>query len=165
MGFKVGDKVVHWNYGPGEILQVDEKEIGGQSQVYYIVQTRDLTLWVPVDEKGEHCLRYPTPAEEFTNLLEVLAGPGEPLPMDRYDRKIQLTERLKDRSLVTICEVIRDLTLHKNTKKMNDHDSLVLERSKIFLINEWSVSLSIPITQAEQELNTILKNQQARTIK
>jgi RNA polymerase-interacting CarD/CdnL/TRCF family regulator len=70
---------------------------------------------------------------------------------------MQVVERLKDHELASICRVIRDLTLHKRLKKMNDNDNSTLERSRNFLINEWSVALSIPIQQAEQELRKLLE--------
>jgi len=53
MDFKVGDQVTHWSFGPGKIIQLDEKEIAGRKGTYYIVKTNDLTIWVPVKENGE----------------------------------------------------------------------------------------------------------------
>jgi RNA polymerase-interacting CarD/CdnL/TRCF family regulator len=70
--------------------------------------------------------------------------------------ELQLIEQLKDHELASICRVIRDLTLHKRLKKMNDNDSSTLERSRNFLINEWSLALSIPVQQAENELRKLL---------
>jgi RNA polymerase-interacting CarD/CdnL/TRCF family regulator len=66
-----------------------------------------------------------------------------------------LIEQLKDHELASICRVIRDLTQHKRLKKMNDNDSSTLERSRNFLINEWSLALSIPVQQAENELSKL----------
>jgi hypothetical protein len=62
MDFQVGDKVVHWAYGPGEIVNLEEKVLSGQTNLYYVVQVNDLTLWVPSDEKGKRSMRLPTPA-------------------------------------------------------------------------------------------------------
>lgn len=154
--FEVGDQVIHWAYGPGVIIRLDEKELAGQTSQYYVVQTNDLMLWVPVDETGEGCLRFPTPATNFKILFEILSSPGEPLSDDRYGRKMQLTELMKDRTLESICKVVRDLTFHKRNKKMNDSDNAILERARSFLLNEWSVALSVPVQQAERELKELL---------
>jgi RNA polymerase-interacting CarD/CdnL/TRCF family regulator len=156
ISFQVGDQVIHWSYGPGKILQLDEKELSGTIRQYYVVQIRDLTLWVPVDEPSRRCLRLPTPAREFKHLYKVLAGAPESLSGDRFERKVQLTERLKDGALESVCQVVRDLTYHKRSKKMNDHDNDVLNRARNFLLSEWSVSLSIPVEQAEEELKRLL---------
>jgi len=87
MTFQVGDKVVHWSYGPGQIIQMDEKRISGRNDVYYVVQVRDLTLWVPVDGATQHSLRPPTSKREFRRLFEILRGPGERLSDDRLSAK------------------------------------------------------------------------------
>lgn len=162
--FQVGDQVIHWAYGPGVIVQLDEKEISGNTGLYYVVKTRDLTLWVPVSETGERCLRYPTPAQEFQKLFSLLISPGEPLSDDRFERKTQLNERLKDSSLESVCRVIRDITYHKRNRKINDNDNAILDRARSFLLNEWSVSLSVPIQQAERELDQLLNGSETVSI-
>ncbi len=156
MAFKVGDKVIHWIYGLGEIIELDEKVLSGNSGEYYVVETGDLTLWVPLNETGELSLRLPTPAEDFQKIFRLLASPGEALPEDRFKRKTHLTELMKDRTLESICVVIRDLVNYKLTNKINENDKSVLERSKNFLLNEWSYTLSVPIHKAERELRELL---------
>ena len=157
MSFQVGDRVIHWVYGLGEIIQMDEKALAGHKSKYYVVQIRDLTLWVPLNETGEHCLRFPTPARDFPELFHILASPGEPLSTDRFMRKTQLTEILKDRTLESICRVVRDLVVYKRTKKINENDNSILAHARNFLLNEWSVALSVPIQQAECELRNLLE--------
>lgn len=155
--FEVGDWVIHWLYGPGLVIDLDEKSLLGHTQLYYVVETRELTLWAPVDQTDEHVLRFPTPKKDFNDLFQILASPGETLSNDRNERRLQLIERLKDHKLSSICGVVRDLTFHKRLRKMNDNDNSTLERNWNFLINEWSVSLSIPVAQAERELRKLLE--------
>jgi CarD family transcriptional regulator len=155
--FQVGDQVIHWAYGLGEIIQLDEKELFGRTGKYYVVQMSDITLWVPLNETGERCLRYLTPAGDFQKLFGILASPGEPLSIDRLERKTQLTERLKDGTLESICGVVRDLAFHKRIKKMNDNDNSILARARSFLLDEWCMVLSVPVQQAEYELKELLE--------
>lgn len=156
--FQIGDQVIHWMYGLGKIIQVDEKVLSGRKAKYYVVQIRDLTLWVPLTGNGEHSLRFPTPHKDFLKILKILSSPGEPLPVDRYMRKTQLIELLNDRTLESVCRVIRDLAHYKRTKKINEYDNAILERAKNFLLSEWSVVLSVPIQQAESELRSLLSS-------
>lgn len=157
MRFKVGDHVIHWVHGIGEITQLDEKVIAGHSGRYYVVQIGDLTIWVPRNETGEHCLRFPTPAREFQALFRLLASPGEPLSADRFTRKMQLTELMGDRSLASVCRVIRDLVHYKRTNKINENDNSILKHARDFLLSEWSLALAVPIHQAERELSHLLE--------
>ena len=156
MSFQVGDQVIHWVYGLGKIIRMDEKVLAGHKSKYYVVQIRDLTLWVPLNGNGEHCLRFPTPARDFPELFNILASPGEPLSTDRFMRKTQLTEILKDRTLESICRVVRDLVFYKRTKKINENDNSISAHARNFLLNEWSVALSISQQQAEHELRKLL---------
>jgi len=70
MEFQTGDKVVHYIYGVGEIIQIEKKILAGRSVVYYRVQIRDLTLWVPVNGTGRQSLRLPTSANQFEERLK-----------------------------------------------------------------------------------------------
>ncbi len=157
MDFQVGDQVVHWTYGPGQVIRVDEKNVSGQAVSYYVVQVRDMTIWVPKSNSGESSLRFPTPANKFQEIFAILNGPGEPLSSDRFERKTQLLERMKGGQLASICQVIRDLATFKLSKKMNDSDIAIMERAQNFLLNEWILALSVPLKQAEHELKLILE--------
>ena len=157
MAFQVGDQVVHWSFGLGAIIQLDEKELSGRTGRYYVVQIRDLTLWVPINETGEHCLRLLTPARDFQRLFEILASPGEPLSPNRFERKTQLTERMKDGTLESICQVVRDLASYMQTKRMNENDTSTWKRARSFLLDEWSAALSVPVRRAERELMELLR--------
>ena len=156
--YQVGDLVIHWTYGPGTIIELDEKELDGHTNQYYVVRTQNLTLWVPVSEVGNKCLRLPTPAEDFKRLFKILASGGEPLSPDRLERKLQLTERMKSGSLEEVCTVVRDLFSQKRSSKMNENDNATLERARNFLLSEWTISLNVPLQQAHRELESLLSN-------
>lgn len=156
MTYQVGSKVIHWAYGPGEIIQLDEKRLAGKSAMYYVVQFKDMTVWVPIDDSDKCSLRSPTPPGEFNNLFEILRGAGEILPEDRLERKNQLTERLRAGTLEAICRVIRDLCSYSYKKKLNDYDSGIMDRARRFLLAEWKLSLSVPAEDAQGKLEVLL---------
>ena len=156
MDFQVGDIVIHKRYGLGEVIQLDEKELSGKSRHCYVVRIGDLTMWVPADAPDGGSLRPPTPRHDFDPLFAILRSTGEPLPNDRFERKTQLHENMKDGELAGICRVIRDLTYWGNSKKLNVDDRSVLERAQIFLVNEWMLSFSVSQMQAQRELSQLL---------
>jgi CarD family transcriptional regulator len=156
MAFQVGDQVVHAIYGVGEVIQLDEKEIQGQTNQYYVVKVSNCTLWVPVNGNGRSSLRYPTPADEFDHLFRILKSPAEPLAADRLARKTQLSDQIKDGRLDSICRAIRDLNFYRKSKKMNENDNAAMERMQTLLLDEWSISLSVPLKQARNDLTSLL---------
>jgi RNA polymerase-interacting CarD/CdnL/TRCF family regulator len=157
MDYQVGDKVIHANYGLGEIIQMDEKFIHERQMLCYVVRVRDLTIWVKADETGKSGLRLPTPEDDFEKLFSILRSPPEPLPADRYERKSALTERMKDGRLESICGVIRDLAHHQREKKFNDNDKSTMERAQNFLLTEWVYSRSVSYDKANAELRQLLE--------
>jgi len=158
MGYQVGDKVIHWNYGFGEIVQLDVKYIQERQTPYFVVRIRDFSIWVAADETVDANLRLPTSANEFEPLFAILHGPGEPLPNDRFERKKLLVQRMRDGKLTSVCSVIRDLSLLRTLKKLNDDDRTMLERARNFLLAEWTFSLAVPLAKAHSELGILLEN-------
>lgn len=158
MNYAVGDQVVHWSFGLGEIVELDEKILLGKTKQYYVVQMANLTLWVPATEQGESSLRYLTSARDFKKVILLLSRPGKPLHVDRFQRKTQLTELMQDGTLESLCRLVRDLTLFKKMNRVTDSDNTILDRAKKMLVNEWGVSMAVPADQAERALNNLLES-------
>jgi RNA polymerase-interacting CarD/CdnL/TRCF family regulator len=158
MNLHVGDPVIHWIYGLGEVLRQEEKNLPGQAAKYFVVQVKDLTIWVPSDEELANRLRLPTPESQFGRLFDILSSPGEPLSKDRFERRTHLQEEQKNASAEANCRIIRDLSSHQQESRLNDHDLLVLKQTQQSLLGEWTYSLSVPLPQAENELYRLLKH-------
>jgi RNA polymerase-interacting CarD/CdnL/TRCF family regulator len=155
MGFQIGDKVIHWTYGLGEIVLIEEKIIHGHLTNCYVVEISDLTIWVPID-LGQTSLRVPTPPKDFDKLFTILTSPGEALLEDRMLRKNQLMEQLRDGQLASLCRVVRDLTHFQRGTKLNDQERSILERAEKSLLAEWTYSLGTPFSQAHQAMTSML---------
>ena len=149
---------MHWTHGIGQIVNLEERALSGSKTIYYVVQVRDMTVWVPADSKVRSRLRSPTPKPRFKRLLAILSGPSEPLPEDRLERKTHLLDLLKDGRPESLCQVIRDLSAYQGQKgrPMNDNDQMILKQSRNTLLGEWGFVLSITLAQAELELYRLL---------
>ncbi|RJP46148.1 MAG: hypothetical protein C4583_19445 [Anaerolineaceae bacterium] len=156
MNFREGDSVMHCTYGLGKIIQMEERTVFGPAILYYAVQIGDMTVWVPADDKLETRLRPPTRVGEFKRLLDILSGPGEPLPTDRHERKELLFGWLKDGRAESLCRVIRSLASFRQLRPLSDNDQNLLKRTQQVLIGEWGYSLSVTPAQAEQEMRLLL---------
>ncbi len=161
MNFNTGDTVMHWSYGIGQIVNLEERDLSGLKSLYYAVQMRDLTIWVPADGDVKSRLRSPTPKPRFKRLLAILSGPSQPLPEDRLERRTHLLELLKDGRPESLCQIIRDLSAYQKQKgkPMNDNDQMVLKQSRNTLLGEWGFVLSITHAQAELELHRLLTSE------
>ncbi len=156
LDYQVGDRVVHANYGMGEIVQLDEKFIHERQMLCYVVQIHNMIVWVMADEPGKSGLRLPASSSDFDDLFTILSGPGEPLPPERFERKKELAERMKSGLLPSICTVIRDLAFYKHQKKFNEDDKATMQRAQDFLLEEWVYARSVSWMQARDEMTRLL---------
>ncbi len=158
MSFNVGDQVVHWIYGLGKVVALEERVLTGQKMIYYVVKVQNMMVYVPADDKAKLRLRLPTSEHGFKKLFEILSGPGESISEDRRERKSLLYKKLEDGQAETICQVIRDLSSYELVRPLNDDDKSILNRAKRSLLGEWEFALSVSPAQAELELHRLLKH-------
>jgi RNA polymerase-interacting CarD/CdnL/TRCF family regulator len=156
MNFEAGDPVMHWTYGFGQVVRLEERVLYGAKALYYAVQVRDMTIWVPADNKLKSRLRSPTSESKFKQMLTILSGPGEALPHDHHERKTRLLELIKDGHTESLCHTIRALSTYQKTRSLNDSDNTLLKQSRNILLGEWEFVLSVPRAQAEIELYRLL---------
>jgi RNA polymerase-interacting CarD/CdnL/TRCF family regulator len=67
-------------------------------------------------------------------------------------------ELLRDGRLESVCRAIRDLSTYSYRKKLNDYDVALLERARRFLLDEWIISLSVPVSDAQRQLDLLLEH-------
>jgi RNA polymerase-interacting CarD/CdnL/TRCF family regulator len=158
MNFHIGDTVMHWTHGIGQIINLEERALAGSKTIYYVVQVRDMMVWVPADNKLGSRLRAPTLKPRFEKLLAILSSSSEPLPQDRLERKTHLLALLQDGRPESFCQVIRDLSAYQKqqARPMNDNDRMILKQSRNTLLGEWAHVLSVTHAQAEHELYRLL---------
>ncbi len=154
MNYQIGDTVVHWTHGLGKITAIEERQLAGEKQQYYVVEVKQYKLWVPVSEALDGSIRYPTEISQFTELFNILRARGTELPENQYQRKLVLRERMQKRTLGDICSVIRDLKERSWQHTLNQNDLAVLMRSEEYLLDEWVFSKGVEYEDAKQELET-----------
>ncbi len=156
MTYEVGDKVVHWTYGVGAVIAIEEIRLAENTRWYYVIDVKNLKLWVPVDEAGKGSLRFPMEKTQFRNLLGSLRTSGQPLPDRPYQRKQALRERMQNRTLDALCLVIRDLIDRSRHHKLSVDDSAVLMAAEDYLLDEWVIVLGMERSHALRDLETLL---------
>lgn len=165
MNFHEGDTVMHWTHGLGQIIRLEERDLFGSKALYYAVQIRDLTIWVPSDGELKHRLRPPTSKSRFKELFDILSDPGELLPDDRQERRARLLVLLRDGSTQSLCRIISGLHAYQQTRPLNESDQSILKQARHAVLAEWEFVLSITPAQAEHELHKLLAPEPASPAK
>lgn len=157
MIYKVGDTIVHWAHGVGKVVAIDQKDIAGAAQQYYVVEVAQFKLWVPVDDANEGSIRLPMDSDQFVKLFDVLRIPGGALPDNQYLRKMELSKRMQKRTLVEVCRVLRDLKDRSRKHTLNQNDSALFMRAEEYLLSEWVIAMGVERSIAHQELDALLQ--------
>ena len=116
MAFHVGDKDIHASHGLADIVGLENKEVAGVLTRYYVVRTKDLTIWIPVDhsENGRVVRSSMVPIlRSSAQLRMVMAG----------TRKMKTTGMLtkKPRSEASFCA--------KKCRKRKSHPEVMMRKA------------------------------------
>ena len=142
MNYAIGDTVVHWTHGMGKVIAIQEKDLAGVSQAYYVIEVGLLTLWIPAQEASKGSIRLPMESVQFKYLINILQTPAEPLSDNYTKRRFAIRDRIQKRTPEGLCCLIRDLTDRSRHHNLNQNDSDVLFRAEEYLLDEWVLSLS-----------------------
>jgi RNA polymerase-interacting CarD/CdnL/TRCF family regulator len=165
MSFQIGDKVIHAVQGFGEIVNIESKVVSGITSEYYVVKTRDLLLWIPINIQQKESLRFPTSKNNFGILRDILKSHNSPLSTNRNKRKLQIHNMLTNGAAESICGLIRDLSFCRKNNTLNDTDNYIFKSAVGKLIDEWQYSMSISQSQAIWELYLLLDESYTTSIK
>lgn len=156
--FSQGDWVVHLVYGVGQIKAIEQKSLAGDSQEYFRVKIQDGSYWVPVEEPENGRVRPLATEEEILEALEILKEDPDPMAKNYKKRRKRIMKDALDGDLESDIQLIRDLTARQYDKGLNDGDKTSLDRVKARLVKEMAVSLQIRASEAEEQLDSLLKN-------
>ena len=135
---KIGDRVVYPMHGAGEITGVEENEVGGVKNSYFIFRLPmgDMKVMLPVDKVDEAGLREIIDAEQVNEVVKVLQAETEQLQGSWNKRYHTNLERLKTGDILEVASVARNLSRQNSKRKISSGERRLLELSRQILISE-----------------------------
>ena len=135
---KIGDKVVYPMHGAGEITGIEENEVGGVKDSYYIFRLPmgDMKLLLPLDKIEEAGLRPLIDAAQVKDVIDVLQAETEQLQGSWNKRFHTNLERLKTGDIFDAAAVARNLSRQNSKKKISSGERRLLDLSRQILITE-----------------------------
>ena len=156
--FNIGERVVHPQYGVGEIVKLEDKEFepGRPHKYYEISIPGGSTIWVQVDNPNSG-LRHLATRSEIADCRKTLAAKPIPLTEDGRVRQSELVARLKQGTIAVQSEVVRDLSAHLAHKPPYGTNPEFLAAIQRALCQEWAIVEGILISEATNEINSLLR--------
>ncbi|HEY8463743.1 MAG TPA: CarD family transcriptional regulator [Bacillota bacterium] len=156
--FNIGDKVVYPMHGAGIIESIEEQEIAGEKQRYYIIKLPmgDMRAMVPLSKESEIGLRQVVDESEVLKVFEVLKSDITKMSTNWNHRYRENMEKIKSGSIFEIAEVVRNLAVRDRQKGLSTGEKKMYENARRILLSELVLAKNVTENQMVQILDDYL---------
>lgn len=159
--FKVGDKIVYPMHGAGTIESIEEKEMLGNAEDYYIIKmpVGEMKLMVPTEAAENIGVREVIQKDMCDEVFKVLEKPKDELSHDtnwskRYNTNV---DKIKTGNIIDLAEVVRDLSHRHMERGLSIGEKKMLTQAKTILLSE--------MVLAEEQGHDVLDNRIEEVLK
>jgi CarD family transcriptional regulator len=156
--YSIGDWVVHHAYGIGQIKKIEEKPIHGEQVACFLVKTKDAAEWWFPQNGAENPRIRPVASQDLLQQAQTeLQQPVRELDPDRDLWRSRINEVRASDDLITTSQMVRDLTILKTQRKLNQTESGALDHFTDRLLREWSATMNVDVKAIQLILNRYLR--------
>jgi len=135
--FNVGDKIVYPMHGAGTIDSIEEKDILGEKQNYYIIRMPgEVKVMVPTARAEEIGVRNIIDKEKAGKVLEILEENETEMSNNWNKRYRDNMEKMKSGDIYEVADVVRNLAFKQKEKGLSTGEKKMLNNAKQILVSE-----------------------------
>ena len=140
--FHIGDKVVYPMHGAGIIEGIEEKEILGEKQKYYVLRfpVGDMKVMIPTANVEQVGIRQVIPTEEVQKVVDFMSGDTTKMPANWNKRYRENMEKIRSGDIYEVADVVRNLMLRDREKGLSTAERKMLNSARQILISELVLS-------------------------
>jgi len=158
--FRPGDMAVYPAQGVAEVMGIEEKEISGKAQRFFVLRIidSDMRIMVPISKAQEVGLRQVASDDEIKEVYNILRDKEIHVDKQTWNRRYRgFMEKIKTGSLFEVAEVYRDLYRLKSTKTLSFGERRMLDTAKNLIVKELSVARRITESRMEREIELLFQ--------
>ena len=153
--FNVGDKIVYPMHGAGTIDAIEQKDILGEKQNYYIIKMPgEVKVMVPISKASDIGVRSVIDKAEAGKVLEVLEANETEMSNNWNKRYKENMEKMKSGSIYEVADVVRNLSYKQKEKGLSTGEKKMLNNAKQILVSE----LVLAEHASENEVENLVEN-------
>ena len=153
--FNAGDKIVYPMHGAGTIDAIEEKDILGEKQNYYIIKMPgEVKVMVPISKASDIGVRSVIDKAEAGKVLEVLEANETEMSNNWNKRYKENMEKMKSGSIYEVADVVRNLSYKQKEKGLSTGEKKMLNNAKQILVSE----LVLAEHASENEVENLVEN-------
>ena len=135
--YNVGDKVVYPMHGAGVIDSIEEKEVLGEKQSYYILKMPgEVKVMVPTSTAEQHGIRNIIDKAEAEKVFNVLEQDETVMEKNWNKRYRDNMDKMKSGDIYEIADVVRNLSFKQKEKGLSTGEKKMLHNAKQILVSE-----------------------------
>ena len=156
--YNVGDKIVYPMHGAGVIESIEEREILGEKQNYYIVKmpVGDMKVMIPTKNVKSIGIREIIPNKEVDKVLDILKGHEINVTSNWNKRYRENMVKIKSGDIYEVADVVRSLMLRDRVKGLSTGERKMLNSAKQILISELVLARGIDQVEIESIIDDYL---------
>ena len=153
--FKVGDKIVYPMHGAGTIESIEEKEVLGETQKYYVMKmpVGDIKVMIPTKNAEMIGVRDVIGNETAQGVLDVLSKNTNIVTSNWNKRYRDNMEKMKSGDIYEVAEVVRSLTFKQKEKGLATGEKKMLSNARQILVSELVLAEATDKENVEQMIN------------
>jgi len=158
MKFKVGDKAVYPAQGVAEVIRIEEKDIAGSRQQFYVLRILDTDrkIMVPVANAGAVGLREVISELEIREIFDILRERTLGFDNQTWNRRYRgFMDKIKTGSIYDVAEVLRDLYRLKTDKQLSFGERRMLDTARSLIVKEIAIARKQTEEQVKTEIEAI----------
>ena len=135
--FNVGDKIVYPMHGAGVIDAIEEKDILGEKQAYYILKMPgEVKVMVPTAKAEEIGVRSIIDKSSVEKVFRVLESDETEMSMNWNKRYRDNMDKMKSGDIYKVADVVRNLSFKQKEKGLSTGEKKMLNNAKQILVSE-----------------------------
>lgn len=156
--FKIGDLAVYPAQGVGVIEAIENKEVMGSKQEFYIMKIlgNNMRIMIPLNSAKSVGLREIIAKEEIPKIYAILKDKDVCIDKQTWNKRYRdYLEKIKTGSVYEVARVLRDLCILKVDKDLSFGERKMMDTAKNLLIKEISVACRAAETKIEEDINAL----------
>ena len=135
--FNVGDYIVHPMHGAGKVAGIEEKDILGGKQSYYVLKMPgEVKVMVPVDKAEQIGVREIIDDSSVEEVFAILEEDQTEMSLNWNKRYRDNMDKMKTGDIYEIADVVRNLSFKQKEKGLSTGEKKMLVSAKQILISE-----------------------------
>lgn len=156
--FAIGDKAVYPGHGVGVIEAIENKQISGKEQTFFILRIVDngMTIMIPRDNVRAVGLREVIRKLDVSKVIHILKNRDVTIDNQTWNRRYrEYMDKINTGSIYEIAEVLRDLHLLKSEKELSFGERKIMDTAKSLLVKELAIARDVKESDILREIKTI----------